>query len=270
LEHCSGRRYETLLQSRLFARLGITVDHAWRRVAERRHGAVCPSTGGSLALSVEDLLKFLRRSIGCAEQWPSDAATGTPDGIVPLPGWNALECGVYLGWKHHGAGWFGHSSALPGASAMVRVLPRHKIALVIASRHHPAAIVAARLFGRLLPELVRFEIPRPLSRDELLRVPFNRYAGRYRSAARAVSIRSSRHGLELGAVCGPTRRGADRPRSARATLRAAARHVFFTNPPGIAEFPFVQFIAPEGGAFAYLWNGRFVLRRAASRACDDE
>ena len=252
LERCSGQRYEVLLRDRLLAPLNI---------AAQRRADVCPSLGGTLAVSVVDMLEFLRRhGLGSPEQWPGDGQPGVIDEIVPLPGWNALERGVYLGWKYHGGGWFGHNSTWPGASALVRVQPQRGIALVIASRDQPASLVAAKLFGRLLPELVDLRIPQPLSADETRHLDLRRYIGVYRSAARSVSISKFRSGLRLNAHrldSGGTRVG----RSVDATLRAARDNVFFTQPADTESFPYVQFVAPRAHTFQYLWNGRFVLPR---------
>jgi hypothetical protein len=161
--------------------------------------------------------------------------------VFPLPGWNPLERGVYLGWKYHGRGWFGHQSLWPAASLFVRAHPRRALALVVASRRHSAAVVAARVFGAQLPEL--FD----------LRIPVGRSASppcgdgvAFASAAWHAEIR----GRELCV----------RRRGSRTIHRATLSHVgggVSLARPVIESFPHVEVVAR--GASAYLWNGRFVL-----------
>ena len=260
LERCSGQPYETLLREQLFAPLDIVLD---RRSS---HRMICPSVGGTLAISVTHMLEFLRsHGLKCPEQWPSDGQCGAFGEIVPLPGWNVLERGVYLGWKYHGAGWFGHNSTWPGASALARVQPQRGIAIVVASRNLAASVVATKVFGRLLPELVDLRIPQLLSIEETRDLDRRRYVGVYRSAARSVSISTVGDGLELSARH-RGKGGAGHAHPVDAVLRAAAKEVFFTRPVDTQSFPFVQFVAPCPDHFQYLWNGRFVLRRAACPA----
>jgi CubicO group peptidase (beta-lactamase class C family) len=247
LEKCLGRRYDALLRDQV-----VTVP------AAGGEGAVmCPSIGGALTVTIVDMLEFLRRHALDGEQpWPSDDRLGD---IAPLPGWNALERGVYLGWKYHGGGWFGHSSTWPRASALVRIHPQHRVAFAIASREHPAPVVAAKLFGRIFPELVDFRIPPTLDAERVRRLDLDRYVGVYRSAARSVQISRVGGGLHLSSQ--QLGRNSVRRHYAGAVLRAAANDVFFAQPADIDSFTCVQFISPRSGRFDHLWNGRFVLRR---------
>ena len=82
-----------------------------------------------------------------------------------------------------------------------------------------------------------------------------RYLGRYGSAAFEVELAQSGAALEL--------RVHDRLRDVRqrAALLPAAGHTFFTRPPVIESFPFIQLVEPHGERFSYLWNGRSVLPR---------
>jgi hypothetical protein len=119
--------------------------------------------------------------------------------------------------------------------------------------------VAAKLFGRIFPELVDFRIPPTLDAERACRLDLDRYVGVYRSAARSVQI--SRVGERLHLRSQQLDRNGARRHDAGAALRAAANDVFFAQPADIDSFTCVQFISPRSGRFDYLWNGRFVLRR---------
>jgi hypothetical protein len=204
---------------------------------------ICASLGGRLVVSLGDMLRFLRHQLGLAS-WL------TPRRIVALPGWNPLELGVYRGWKYYGRGWFGHQSSWPGASALVRMNPRLQIALVVASRDHAAPMVAMRLFGSQLPGFAMRAPPKQLTAGHAAHLAAADVAGCYRSAAERISVLSCKaRGLTL------SRAGKQH------ALQAAERGLFYTRPPEGAQFPFVQFVCPDGHGYRYLWNGRRVFRR---------
>ncbi|HEX5421707.1 MAG TPA: serine hydrolase domain-containing protein, partial [Gammaproteobacteria bacterium] len=141
LERTSGQTYGRLLHERILAPLR---DTGARAEALDTRGGLCPATGGALKVSLRTVLRFL------AAHSPRDVLHGDRSGsrrVTPLPGWNALERGVYLGWKYHGEGWLGHQSVWPEISALVRVQAQAGLALVVACRSVPAAIAAAKLFG---------------------------------------------------------------------------------------------------------------------------
>jgi hypothetical protein len=203
-----------------------------------------------LALRPSDLLLVIAAALGADESWPDDERCGTYGAVTPLPGWNPLERGVHLGWKYHGRGWLGHQSVWPSASIFVRAHPARRLALVVSSRDHPAAVVAARAFGGHLPEL--FDVRAPGSP---LRVPQPDWAGTYRSAAWSVAITADVAGLALCAV--ETARNANPVR--HRLLAPTAGSIRFTH-PGSHAFPYAQLVPGRApAAQAYLWNGRFVL-----------
>jgi CubicO group peptidase (beta-lactamase class C family) len=243
LERLAARPYARLLRDELLAPLGA---HALAGSG----APPCPSTGSGLALTLADWLRFARYAAATLA-WPAGGDEMASEPIAPLPGWNPLERGVYRGWKHHGAGWFGHQSVWPGSSALLRLNPSRGIALVLVSRDHAASVVAARIFGSTLPELFDLRAPMPLGCDALgdLRV----FAGHYASAAIDAQIVPRGRVLEL---CVHDRARGQR---SRAELSAAAARTFFARPPCIPGFPYVQAVTAGDGCF--LWNGRFVLRR---------
>lgn len=249
LERCAHRPYEALLREFLRTQSPELASAA-------NDGAICAASGGSLALSVGGLLALLlRRALATGRSWPTQTSHGTFGALRPLPGWNPLERAVHVGWKAQGAGWFGHASTWPGASALVRVHPQRQVAFLIASADQPAAVVAARVLGRVFPELFDLRIsaePSAASGDVV------RLAGRYGSAAWSVTVELAGETLRLRVV--------DRASGAAATAHASSHGaragVFFSDPP-LPSFPYVQFLRVAGGGVRYLWNGRFILRKVA-------
>lgn len=242
LERVDVRSYSAQVREGILAPLGIHEPAGF--VAP-----ICPATGGALALAPADLLRFAARAVHDGpDAWPDDERPGRFGNVTPFPGWCPLERGVHLGWKYHGRGWFGHQSVWRGASVLVRAQPRRALTLVVASREHPAAVVAARVFGAELPELFDLRIP---ARQSV--VPRSAHVGTFASAAWRVAIRERNGGLELRARTRGERDGRC------ASLQRAAGGVLFTRPI-VDPFPHVELVRLESGS-TYLWNGRFVLRR---------
>jgi CubicO group peptidase (beta-lactamase class C family) len=246
----AGRTYAELLRAELLAPLGIELR---ARSPSPVGDSVCPAHGGAIALAPEDWLRFVvAATVDRAPEWPRDAGSAAAGRtITALPGWNPLERGVFLGWKYHGHGWFGHQSVWPDASAFVRANPERGVALVLFSRDHPASVVAARLFGSAFPELFDLRAPPMLARGAATDAGIRGSFGNARFRAEVVAARG---GLEL--LLEDRVRGLRR----RAALAPAAAQVFFVRAPGIDEFPYVQLIGRRG-TLGYLWNGRCVLPR---------
>jgi len=253
MERCTRRPYAALLRDELLAPLGMSVDSA---SATGGYALVCPATGVGLSLSAADWLRFLVHAT-VESTWPGDRCEQESTAIRRLPGWNPLEHGVYLGWKYHGHGWFGHQSVWPRSSALVRVNPHRGSAFVLISRDHPASVVAGRMLCAAVPELFDLRVPMLLEHGAL--TDPQRYVGRFGCAAVLAEI--SLHGdvLELRVEEGGPVGARGGPRCG--ALAPAAAHTFFVRPPGIESFPYVQWIVGGLGGAAYLWNGRFVLRR---------
>jgi hypothetical protein len=240
LERLGCRPYAVQLVETLLEPLGL---HAFDSA-----GSICPAAGGELALDAGDLLDVVAEAAFAApDVWPDEKCAGDHGFATPLPGWNPLERGVYLGWKYHGAGWLGHHSVWPGNSVVLRAHPRRQLALIAASSDHPATVVAARVFGAYLPEL--FELKVPVRRNASLDPP----TGTFVSAAWRVEIKEVGGGPELRAL------RLDRADESSAALRAVLPGLWLTRPV-LPAFPHVELVELDRG---YLWNGRFVLCRAA-------
>ncbi len=238
LERLASRPYavqlaETLLEPLRLDPRGLT-------------GSICPATGGDLALGASDLLNLVAEAAFAApDVWPDDERAGDYGFAIPLPGWNPLERGIYLGWKCYGDGWLGHQSVWPGHSVLVRAHPRRRLALMAASTDQAAAVVAARIFGAYLPGLFELKVP---PRANAVR---ERPVGAFSSAAWRVHIREVRGESELCV------RRSDSSDEWSAVLRVVAPGLWLTRPV-LSVFPHVELVELDR---AYLWNGRFVLPR---------
>ena len=173
-------------------------------------------------------------------------------------GWSALDAGVYLGWAYYGDGWLGHNSILPGAPALMRVNPARDVALLIYSHPVPPLTVLARIMGNRFPELLRVRAPIRVGPEEQ---PLDAHAlqgdyanGRTRYALRAISP----HQLELQAF---ERDTSDSSAYATARLSAARENVLIARPPHPRLARFFQLLAPQAGAFQYLWDGEAIFPR---------
>lgn len=246
LERYEAEPFASLLERR-FRALGL-----WKGGQPDAH-SVCPATGGSLALSPRALCEFIAheaaREVCRRPRHDRDAARQ----VVPLPGWNVLERGVRLGWKYYGAGWYGHYSNRPEGSLIVRVRAEDGLTVVLASRHHPAPIVAAQVLADLLPEFRRITLPRRLAPDAVARINTRAFCGHYASAAEVFLVEGHKAGLRIES--GPY----------RARLHPATGGGFLAEPADPHGRFHFEFIEREGEAFRYLWDGRRVFRRIPNR-----
>lgn len=252
LEKLTGTTWRALLRERLFRPLRLGAGQGSAPAGEAAAARICPSVGEDLAVSVIDLLRFLRYAMSYDPlSWPT--------AIFRLPGFSPFERGICNGWKSYGRNWFGHHSTWPGASVLVRIRPAHGTALVVASRQQPALLVAARLFGEILPEFSGLIMPRRLTSDEIEAMDSHRYAGIYRSASESVSISCCADGgLQMEVDSTRRKRPSSFGKRFSTGLRPAADDIFLPEPGAAGRFPFVQFIAHDRGSRRYLWNGRCI------------
>jgi hypothetical protein len=130
------------------------------------------------------------------------------------------------------------------------VNPASRISVVIASKYQHASMIAAKLFGRSLPEHGSLTIPRPLSAEAARGIALPVFEGEYRNAARKLSVTLAASGrLELH---GPDPEG---------TLVPAGENMFLTDGArNNGALRFVQFLEKHDHAFRYLWDGRRLYR----------
>lgn len=240
LERVHARRFTELARAWLRDSLDLRAADA---------PAICPALGSGLALPAGELARFVARATAGLEC----DAHGT---IAPLPGWNPLERGVCLGFKHSGGDWLGHQSAWPGASAYVRGNAASGVGLAIVARTHPAAVVAARLLGGAHPELFQLRPPAPHAAD----AADAHWPGRYAQAALEVTVASRSEGLALEA-----RSSHEPAQSARARLMPSGGPVRFASPAN-ELVPFAQLVRVPGEGAPWLWNGRCLLRRTPDQS----
>lgn len=227
LEALYGEPYASLLTEWAAARgieLGVA-SHA---------GSVCPALGGCLSASLPALLRFAR--LQCARL----RVYARPS---PLPGWNPLEQGIDRAFKVYGGGWFGHQSTRPDASAWLRIHPARRMAVVIESGRHSAALVGLRLFGARMPGFAPSRPPQSAGRR--IAPPRAGLFATRASRVEVVAARGTADALRWGRRAAP--------------LRAAPGGVFYTEAPAPRTFPFVQFVYASDGSGPFLWNGRQIF-----------
>lgn len=265
LERCYDKPYTQVLCDELLTPLGISPGTHQDEADTIR---ICGATGEGFAISGPDFLRFLQYQLSgldCACFGRADPDS-LDEEVVSLPGWSPRECGIRLGWKHYGSGWFGHNSVHPGAPTLLRVHPRHRLGLIVACTDHSPVSVATAVLGKEVPEFVSLRMPKLLSAEERASKDTSSYVGVYQNAATAMSISGATlSSLELRAYKRVGGETAPEPFFA-AQLRPARDNIFFARPSDHQFLPFVQFVQPNEGSFRYLWNGT-ALRPRASQEC---
>jgi len=242
LERLHGDAFAALVHNELLAPLRI--EGVWSGGDGLR---LCAATGSGLALTAAELARFALHVVDRA------ALAAAP--IAPLPGWHPLERGICLGWKCAGAGWFGHQSAWPGASCYLRVQPQREVALAVVARAQAASLVALGVFGSHFPDL--FEGRMRL--ETKIGPASKRVLGVYSQAARIIAISATQHGLSADAW----ERDEHGARTGTITRASLVRigDVLFAQPASDL-MPYLEVVYDPQGSTC-LWNGRFVLPRAA-------
>jgi CubicO group peptidase (beta-lactamase class C family) len=216
--------------------------------SDARAASLCPASGAGLALTAEELVRagsFALENTGLPAVVP----------VTPLPGWHPLERGVCLGWKYAGAGWFGHQSVWPGASSYLRVQPQRRLALAVVAHAQVASLVAIALFSARFPELFEQRARLPTATQPA----DDPGTGVYEQAGRVVAVTSTPRG-PCAEAWERDARGVRRGAGVRALL-LPTRGVLFAKPAS-ELLPYAQHVSGANGA-AWLWNGRWVLRRVA-------
>jgi CubicO group peptidase (beta-lactamase class C family) len=271
LERCYDKPYTRVLRDELLTPLGLCIAPSGREEAAKEH-RVCGATGEGFTLAGSDLLRFLQYQI-CGLNRTS-LGRGNPGAleseVFALPGWSPRECGTRLSWKHYGSGWFGHNSVHPGAPALLRVHPRHRIGFIVACTHHSPTSVATAVFGNDLPEFVSLHMPKLLTAAESSGKGVSQYLGLYQKAAAAIHITGTTiTSLELR-VHRRDGEATDTQPFITARLRPARDNIFFVQPADAQLVPFVQFVEPVEGSFNYLWNGTALWPAGASERVAQE
>jgi CubicO group peptidase (beta-lactamase class C family) len=259
LEREYGSKYYDLLANRILIPLGISAGREGGAENPNCGRSVCPATGGKLALSMKDLLMFLQFQMlnryGAFEDFANETFAKE---LMPLPGWHSIEKAICFGWKYYGQGWFGHNSEVPGAAGFLRVNPRLKVGIVVASDDQPPTAIASALFRSQWPNLVQLEMPK-MGRDVCLGTQrASRHLGTYANCGLSYTVTSDSAG-RLFLKCRRakhTSEGAD-----TSILHPADAEIFFLRPPVPGLSPFIQFVCSEVGGFGYLWNGSQMLPR---------
>ena len=274
-EHLTGSSYEQVLQAELLDKLGLTRIHRDAlgddTVTLR---AICPAIGATFALSMRDIVTYVRWHIGLMQPEPAEPLASVPALLrsqhIELPGWSPFERAICLGWKYFGSDWYGHNANICGHSLIVRFAPKSAALLVIAARNEPmdaALTVLINLFGKCLPEFSQLRIPRRLNSSEAAELIARQYEGSYANARDLIRISADDRQqltLQFTALPGDVR-------VAECGLSPAQRSIFFSQPATRDIPPYIQFGgADSAGHFQYVWNGKKVWpRRAVAAAAAD-
>lgn len=264
LEDSTGMPFGRLLQTEIFGPLDIELAPA-RGAAASRQTPPCPSTGGSLRLSIDGMLRFLIRH-GPDRPAGAGAADNRSPAIFPLPGWHPIERGIRLGWKYYGGDWYGHDSVWPGAAALARVNRRRAIAVVVVANAYPPNLIAAKLLGEILPRFRAVDMPAAASAARLAALDAARYAGDYRGAGLRIRVTAdAADGLRLCCDAAP-RSGRTSSAGSADCMIPADDHLFLLRGVQPPPFSYVQFVDAAASGFRYMWNGQRLFRRVSTSA----
>jgi len=248
IEHIYQKPYaDVLLDRGLMVPQSLHGDHAPE--------FVCPATGRELQLTVAQWFSFAQLHFDN----PTTNSRNEPFAVlrdmqIQLPGWHPTERAMCLGWKYYGDGWYGHNSKMSDRSAVLRINPLQRVAIIVSVEGSADAIIAlAGLFGDLLPEFLHLRFPRLVGSKKRRDEECDRYLGVYSQSTMKVTVRmSADSGLELSIYDLRAERCV-----AHSRLRAASEGVFILEWSGDSDFLFVQFLAPRReDEIEYLWNGR--------------
>ena len=265
LESLYGLRYLEVLKGKLLEPLKM-FSTGQVHPSVRMAPIVCAATGGSLSISVEDLLTFLKSHIvevNSERRTRCAALGGVDSNVVSLPGWHSIERGVGLGWKYYDHGWSGHNSEVPGSEVFVRINSTEQIGVVVESNSHPPTVVANALFRSLLPTLVDFRLPKLITVRKVNERCARRYAGRYGNEAMSILVWHDLTDALLVEVRRLMKFGTEAISTAIARLIPAEDNIFFARPALPELFTFVQFIDFNDSKFQYVWTGTQVLPRTS-------
>lgn len=253
LETLHRKRYADLLHERDLLFLPLPGARASAQT-------ICPATGKDLQLTGAQWLAFLHlHAGGSAIPHGSRAPATLREAQIALPGWHMSQRAMCLGWKSYGEGWLGHNSELFQRSAILRVNPAERIAIVIGVEGAgPAALALAGLFGNSFPEFRDIKPPRLMSPQECKALRYDQYVGTYSQSRTQLSVKLAREDvLELSSYDVRANR-----RYGPSWLRPALGDMFIPAPPHEGDFRFVQFITnQDSGRFEYLWNGTQLWRK---------
>jgi CubicO group peptidase (beta-lactamase class C family) len=209
MEVIDGKRWDAIMQDRLFAPLGLTSTSSWREQVDRER-AVTPYLMRSLEEGpIEPPVAYLPRAYG-----PGGNISSTPREVlamayvflnegkapsgrrivsaeairemmesrVPLPDPYMLgsEWALGLTVHHwHGETVYGHDGGLSGQQSRLRILPNSNLAITMLATGVPRDSFYRKLFNAILTELGAVTIPDLPRPDLTLKLDLSRYEGAY-------------------------------------------------------------------------------------------
>ncbi|GAA1587642.1 serine hydrolase domain-containing protein [Actinoplanes couchii] len=201
IEQVTGKMWDEAMRDLVFTPLGLrhTVtlpEEALLHSAAMGHerqpdGTLQPaarwglprSTGpaGNIAATARDVLAFARFHLNDGDGLiPADLIREMRTTRVEVPFHDGETEGLGLAWFHKSPGAIGHDGDTIGQTAFLRLLPTHRLAVVLLTNGGPARDLYRALYQEILTEVADLTLPAPLQPpDEPPRFELARHAGVY-------------------------------------------------------------------------------------------
>lgn len=216
-------------------------------------GEPCPAVGGSVRLNLRQLVRFVavhldRHRVAGSIQGRALDLMRVP--AVAVPGWSR-EAGATAGWKTYGGGWLGHDMHWNEWSGCIRLNRTRDEGFVLVAKGVSAYVVQSRLFGCCVPDVLGH--PSSAAANAQNARDLSACVGEFGNAARRLKVmRSGDCRLRVVST------------SDEVILRPVGERLLMSDPPH-RDLRFVEFLAPTGGRYAYLWNSTEVLPRISPK-----
>jgi hypothetical protein len=148
---------------------------------------------------------------------------------------------------------------------MVRIHPERRLALIVSTNGVNPTLVAARIFGRIVPELFRINTP-PVAIDRCASDNLRALEGRYSTQRRAYELTMREEDTFVLKAYEARKGVCDSVPFATATLVPSRDHILILKALHTRLPRFIQLLSPESGRFRYLWDGESVFPRVPNHA----
>jgi CubicO group peptidase (beta-lactamase class C family) len=289
VEVLRGTSYDAALRRHIFTPLGLahTATDPYEAILQRAAvGHIRPTpeadpvpapmwamtrgmapAGAMLAMSARDLLTFAELHLGDgSDVLDAGAVAAMQEPQVKLPALGVMGDSWGLGWElfdFDGTRVFGHDGGTIGQNAFFRVLPEHRLAIVLLTNGGNAIELYTTVFGHVLDELAGVELPPlPAPPADPVEVDVTRMLGSYSCEVLDIMISQDEDGriwldqtpkgifTELG----------EKPDSVELVARDEQSLIAVKADNGMHQLQ--VFLGDDGsGRALYLHNGR-ALRRA--------
>lgn len=218
---------------------------------------ICPTNGGALTLSTNELLDLAQRFCDDA-----GVAASMLRSEIEFPSWSTMGVAGCLGWHCFPEGWYGYNAGTDDDGFhLLRFHPASGNAIAVVTRGIPAYRVYAAVFEHIVPEIafVRRPMDPPTQRPFDLRCAVGSFEVGPLIATFAfddkmtLGVTITNRSEQFRVVSAPISR----------VIRRAGGNGFYTMPLETKILPYGRFLdqVDESGRFEYLWNGRYLWRR---------